>query len=315
MINGDRRRVAAPRRRRRAHAGVAGERLASAARRRRAEVRHDPGRVRLRPARVASTRRCRRSPAAGDDAKVITGGQSLLPLLRMRLAAPSLLVDCSRLDEMRGVTDDGDALRHRRRHHAPRGHARPARGCARAAAGRGRRRRSADPAIRHRGTFGGSLAHADPAATCRPWRWRSACSWTSWARAVAARSPRRTSSSTTSPRRWPPTRCSCRGADPQARRRVGLRLHEVPPHRAGVGDRRSGGRRAAGERQHRRGPGGPDEHGFRADPRERDRVGAVRGECVSRCGARRGRARRRRHRPPRATCTRRRTSASTWRAC
>jgi carbon-monoxide dehydrogenase medium subunit len=33
---------------------------------------------------------------AGDDAKVITGGQSLLPLLRIRLAAPSVLVDCSR---------------------------------------------------------------------------------------------------------------------------------------------------------------------------------------------------------------------------
>ena len=39
--------------------------------------------------------------AGGDDAKVITGGQSLLPLLRTRLAAPSLLVDCGRIEEMR----------------------------------------------------------------------------------------------------------------------------------------------------------------------------------------------------------------------
>ena len=47
---------------------------------------------------------------AGDDAKVITGGQSLLPLLRIRLAAPNVLVDCGRIEEMRGVSDAGDAL-------------------------------------------------------------------------------------------------------------------------------------------------------------------------------------------------------------
>src|SRR5258707_8719098 len=47
---------------------------------------------------------------AGEDAKVIAGGQSLLPLLRLRLAYPSLLVDVGRLDELRGVRDDGDSL-------------------------------------------------------------------------------------------------------------------------------------------------------------------------------------------------------------
>ena len=46
----------------------------------------------------------------GDDAKVIAGGQSLLPLLRMRLAYPELLVDVGGLDELRGVTDAGDSL-------------------------------------------------------------------------------------------------------------------------------------------------------------------------------------------------------------
>jgi len=46
----------------------------------------------------------------GDDAKVIAGGQSLLPLLRLRLAYPELLVDIGGLAELRGVTDAGDAL-------------------------------------------------------------------------------------------------------------------------------------------------------------------------------------------------------------
>ena len=46
----------------------------------------------------------------GEDAKVIAGGQSLLPLLRLRLAYPELLVDVGGLDELRGVTDAGDAL-------------------------------------------------------------------------------------------------------------------------------------------------------------------------------------------------------------
>ena len=98
----------------------------------------------------------------GEDAKVITGGQSLLPLLRTRLAAPSLLVDCGRIEEMRGVCDAGDALvigaatTHHDVLHNPlvREHA-PLVAITTATV--------ADPAIRHRGTFGGSLAHADPA--------------------------------------------------------------------------------------------------------------------------------------------------------
>ena len=99
---------------------------------------------------------------AGDDAKVITGGQSLLPLLRIRLAAPNVLVDCGRIEEMRGVSDAGDALligaatTHNDVMHDPlvREHA-ALLAIATATV--------ADPAIRHRGTFGGSLAHADPA--------------------------------------------------------------------------------------------------------------------------------------------------------
>ena len=48
--------------------------------------------------------------AAGQDAKVLAGGQSLLPVLRLRLAAPAVLVDLGRIDELRGVRDDGDAI-------------------------------------------------------------------------------------------------------------------------------------------------------------------------------------------------------------
>lgn len=99
---------------------------------------------------------------AGEDAKVIAGGQSLLPVLRMRLAAPTKLVDLGKVAELRGVREDGghlvigamtthydvqrDALI---AEHAP-----LLTLTANAVA---------DPQVRHRGTFGGSIAHADPA--------------------------------------------------------------------------------------------------------------------------------------------------------
>jgi carbon-monoxide dehydrogenase medium subunit len=100
--------------------------------------------------------------AGGDDAKAIAGGQSLLPLLRLRLASPDLLVDLGGLGELRGVRDLGDALLigALTTHHALtrdpliRSHC----GLLAAAAAT-----VADPAVRHRGTIGGSLAHADPA--------------------------------------------------------------------------------------------------------------------------------------------------------
>jgi carbon-monoxide dehydrogenase medium subunit len=100
---------------------------------------------------------------AGDrEVKVLAGGQSLMPVLRLRMAAPELVVDLGRIAELRGVRDDGDAIvigsmtthddvtrEPLIRHHALL--------LAEAA------RTVADPQIRHRGTFGGSLAHADPA--------------------------------------------------------------------------------------------------------------------------------------------------------
>ncbi len=98
----------------------------------------------------------------GDDAKVIAGGQSLLPLLRLRLAYPELLVDVGGLAELRGVTDAGDALviGSRTTHHQLVHDPLVAEHCgllAQAAA------TVADPAVRHRGTLGGALVHADPA--------------------------------------------------------------------------------------------------------------------------------------------------------
>ncbi|GAB3162181.1 xanthine dehydrogenase family protein subunit M [Myceligenerans halotolerans] len=112
--------------------------------------------------------------AQADDAKVIAGGQSLLPVLRMRLNAPELVVDIGRIDSLRGIRDIG--------------------GGGDVAGGGGAIEIGAmtpyheilasdeirqelallhaavaevgDPQIRHRGTLGGSLAHADPAGDC-----------------------------------------------------------------------------------------------------------------------------------------------------
>ncbi|WP_350277173.1 xanthine dehydrogenase family protein subunit M [Kribbella sp. HUAS MG21] len=98
-----------------------------------------------------------------DDAKVLAGGQSLMPALRLRLAAPEVIVDIQKIDDLQGVRDDGDALvigamtPHSVVQSDPLvgEHARLI-SLATATIG--------DPQIRHRGTFGGSLAHADPAA-------------------------------------------------------------------------------------------------------------------------------------------------------
>ncbi|HEY3732464.1 MAG TPA: xanthine dehydrogenase family protein subunit M [Streptosporangiaceae bacterium] len=98
----------------------------------------------------------------GDDAKIIAGGQSLLPLLRLRLAYPELLVDVGGLDELRGVTDAGDSLLigARTTHYQLVNDPLVAEHCGLLAQATAT---VADPAVRHRGTLGGALAHADPA--------------------------------------------------------------------------------------------------------------------------------------------------------
>ena len=112
--------------------------------------------------RPVSTTPCGCSPQGGEDAKVLAGGQSLIPLLRLRLAAPTLVVDVGGVDEMRGVRDDGDVIVIG----AMTTHAEVLADplvnefASLVAQATGT---VADRQVRHRGTFGGSLAHADPA--------------------------------------------------------------------------------------------------------------------------------------------------------
>lgn len=99
---------------------------------------------------------------AGDDAKILAGGQSLLPVLRLRLAAPEVLIDLGRIAALRGIRDDGDALLVG----AMSLHSQVASDplvATHAALLAAAAKTVADPQVRHRGTFGGALAHADPA--------------------------------------------------------------------------------------------------------------------------------------------------------
>jgi carbon-monoxide dehydrogenase medium subunit len=93
----------------------------------------------------------------GEDAKLLAGGHSLLPLMKLRLAAPSLLVDLRRVDGLTGVHRNGAVAVGAMTTHAE--VARSGLGLLSAAAGH-----IADPQVRHRGTIGGSLAHGDPAS-------------------------------------------------------------------------------------------------------------------------------------------------------
>ena len=99
---------------------------------------------------------------AGDEGKVLAGGQSLLPVLRMRLNAPEKVIDLGRVAGLRGIREDGDTIvigamtTHDEvanselvKEHAAL--------LAKATA------EVADPQIRHRGTLGGAIVHADPA--------------------------------------------------------------------------------------------------------------------------------------------------------
>ncbi|MEV6443520.1 xanthine dehydrogenase family protein subunit M [Amycolatopsis sp. NPDC051716] len=100
--------------------------------------------------------------SAGEDAKVLAGGQSLLPVLRMRLAAPTTLIDLGRVAELRGVREDGDTLviGAMTTHYDVQ---RDALVASHAALLKEATDTVADPQIRHRGTLGGAIAHADPA--------------------------------------------------------------------------------------------------------------------------------------------------------
>ena len=101
--------------------------------------------------------------AANEDAKLVAGGMTLVPTLKLRLARPSDLVDLAAITSLRGVTDAGDALvigamtRHGEVHNSPVVKAAiPALATMAGMIG--------DPAVRNRGTIGGSIANNDPAA-------------------------------------------------------------------------------------------------------------------------------------------------------
>jgi carbon-monoxide dehydrogenase medium subunit len=99
----------------------------------------------------------------GEDATVLAGGHSLLPVMKLRLAAPELVVDIGRLDELHYIRVDGDQVaigattRHGELERSPLLSDEVPLLAAVA-------RTVGDPQVRHRGTLGGSLAHADPAS-------------------------------------------------------------------------------------------------------------------------------------------------------
>jgi aerobic carbon-monoxide dehydrogenase medium subunit len=99
----------------------------------------------------------------GDDAKILAGGQSLVPVMALRLSQPSVVIDINRLRELDYIRDDAHGLaigaitRHRTVERSP--HVREKAPLLSAAI-----EWIGHPQIRNRGTIGGSLAHADPAA-------------------------------------------------------------------------------------------------------------------------------------------------------
>ena len=99
----------------------------------------------------------------GDEAKFLAGGHSLLPLMKLRLAQPTVLVDIGRVPDLSYIREEGDQIaigaltRHMDVETSPLLH-QHAPLLAHAAGHVG------DPQVRHRGTIGGSIAHADPAS-------------------------------------------------------------------------------------------------------------------------------------------------------
>src|SRR5689334_9777125 len=99
----------------------------------------------------------------GADAKLLAGGQSLIPLMKLRLASPPVIIDLGRVPELTGIRAEGSGLTigAMTTHHAIESSTAvrtKAPLLAQVAATIG------DPQVRNRGTIGGSIAHADPAA-------------------------------------------------------------------------------------------------------------------------------------------------------
>lgn len=100
---------------------------------------------------------------AGDEAKLLAGGHSLLPLMKLRLAQPAKLIDIGRLTELQYIRDAGDhlAIGGLTTHRAVETSDVVKAGAPLLAHAAGQ---VGDPQVRHRGTIGGSIAHGDPAS-------------------------------------------------------------------------------------------------------------------------------------------------------
>jgi carbon-monoxide dehydrogenase medium subunit len=113
--------------------------------------------------RARSVKEAQQMLAANPGAKLLAGGHSLIPLMKLRLSSPPAVIDIGRIPELRGISTSGDTIRIG----ALTTHAE-------LAASADLRRRAAalaeaaavvgDPAVRNRGTIGGNVAHADPAS-------------------------------------------------------------------------------------------------------------------------------------------------------
>jgi carbon-monoxide dehydrogenase medium subunit len=101
--------------------------------------------------------------AEKEDAKLLAGGHSLLPAMRIRLARPSALIDIGRVSELSYVREDGEhiAIGALTRHQDVRDNVLLQAQCPLVSYAAGL---IGDPQVRHRGTIGGSLAHGDPAS-------------------------------------------------------------------------------------------------------------------------------------------------------
>jgi carbon-monoxide dehydrogenase medium subunit len=101
--------------------------------------------------------------SSNEDAKILAGGHSLLPLMRLRLARPAMLVDIGRVQDLSDIRADGDSvvIGALTRHHDVANSEVLQELCPIVAHTAGE---IGDPQVRHMGTIGGSVAHADPAS-------------------------------------------------------------------------------------------------------------------------------------------------------
>ena len=113
--------------------------------------------------RAKSLSDAQRLLAANPGAKLLAGGHSLIPLMKLRLASPTALVDIGRIPELRGISRSGDTVRigSLTTHAEIAASADLQKSAAALAEAAGL---VGDPAVRSRGTIGGNIAHADPAS-------------------------------------------------------------------------------------------------------------------------------------------------------